>query len=108
MRNDNRKGFDMTLHLYAQSCEHDEAYIVGTRDDLMSLRDTIDRALANKQSGKSSDDIEKFFTADGEGYDVYVKVIPESVETELQLPYAESIGRGLGRNEWEPMLVPTE
>jgi hypothetical protein len=98
----------MTLHLYAQSCEHDEAYIVGTREDLVILRDTIDRALSNKQAGRSSDDIEKFFTADGEGYDVYVKVVPESVEANLQLPYAESIGRGLGRNELPPFDVITE
>ena len=96
------------LHLYAQECEHDEAFVVGSRESLTRLRDTIDRALANKASHKSSDALAEFFAADGEGFDLYVKVVPASVEMQLQLPYAESIGRALGRNEWEPALVPTE
>jgi len=35
----------MTLHVYAQSCEHDDAYVVGTRADLMKLRASIDPAF---------------------------------------------------------------
>lgn len=98
----------MTLHLHAQQFEHDDAYVVGTRESLTRLRDAIDVALANKAQHKSSDALAEFFTSDGEGYDLYVKVVPVTIETQLQLPYAESIGRSLGRNEWEPVLVPTE
>lgn len=98
----------MTLHLYAQECEHDNAYIVGSRESLTKLRNAVDEALANKAQHKSSDALAEFFAADGEGYGLYVKVVPGAVETRLQLPYAEPIGRPLGRNEWEPALVPTE
>lgn len=98
----------MTLHIYAQECERDEAFIVGSRESLTRLRDSIDTALANKAVGKSSDALAEFFAADGEGYDLTIKVVPSVVENDLLLPYAESVGRGLGRNEWEPMLVPTE
>jgi hypothetical protein len=98
----------MTLHVYAQSCEHDEAYIVGTRDDLVKLRNAIDSALGAKAKHRSSDSVEPFFDAAGEGYDLYVKVVPAVVENNLTLPYAELIGRSLGRAEETPELVPTE
>lgn len=98
----------MTLHVYAQSCEHDQAYIVGTRADLVKLRDAIDGALVAREKHRSSDNVEAFFDAAGEGYDLYVKVVPESIENNLELPYADSVGRRLGRDEWTPDIVPTE
>lgn len=98
----------MTLHLYAQSCEHDDAYIVGTRAELAKLRDSIDAALNHKEMGRSSDSLSEHFAADGEGYDLTVKVIPDSVKSNLMLPYAENIGRALGRDSLEPYLVPTD
>jgi hypothetical protein len=98
----------MALHVYAPSCEHDDAHIVGTRADLMKLRDAIDGALDARARHRSSDSVQSFFDSAGEGYDVYIKVVPESVENNLSLPYAESIGRSLGRNEWTPDIVPTE
>ncbi len=98
----------MTLHIYTQSCEHDDAFIVGTRLELMKLRDSIDAALGNKAQGKSSDSLTAHFTADGEGYDLTVKVVPESVKNKLALPYAESIGRELGQDAFCPFTVPTD
>lgn len=37
----------MTLHVYAQTQEHDEAHIIGTREDLVRLRaaNSIGRSL---------------------------------------------------------------
>jgi len=93
--------------VHAQQFEHDDAYLVGTRESLTRLRDTIDAALGNKAQGKSSDSLAEFFTADGEGYDLYVKVVPSSVELGLQLPYAEPLDKVLQRGR-EPNLVPTE
>jgi hypothetical protein len=88
----------MTLHIYAQCFEHDEAYIVGTREDMQQLRDALDRALASNASS------EQFFTSDGEGYSLHIQVVPESIETTLCLPYA-LVDRGLGRDEYLPWAV---
>lgn len=54
-----------TLHIYAQSCWHDEAWIAGNREGLTRLRDAIDKALLD---GKGNSD--HVFTTDGEGYRV--------------------------------------
>lgn len=98
----------MTLHLYAQSGHHDDAYIIGTRAELIKLRNSIDAALGNRAQGKSSDSLSEHYASDGEGYDLTVKVVPESVGNSLELPYAESIGRLLGRDEIDPFSAPTE
>jgi hypothetical protein len=98
----------MTLHVYAQSHEHDEAYLIGTRNALLELRDAIDVALSNKARRRESASVADFFTSEGEGFSLYVKVVPESIESNLLLPYAELIGRSLGRSEEMPDLVPTE
>lgn len=98
----------MTLHVYAQGFGHDDAYLVGTRDDLTKLRAAIDRALAARAQRRSSEAAEQFFDAAGEGYDVLVKVVPESVENNLELPCAESTGRSPGRDAWTAELVATE
>lgn len=96
------------LHVYAPSCEHDEAYLVGTREGLTKLREAIDRALGARAQHCASDAIEHFSDSAGEGYDVYVKVVPEAIQNNLELPYAESVGRSLGRDAWTPDLAPTE
>ncbi len=58
----------MTLHVYAQSHEHDEAYLIGTRDALVQLREAIDIALSNKARRRESVSVADFFSSDGEGY----------------------------------------
>lgn len=98
----------MTLHLYPQEDEHDDAFIVGTRIGLIKLRDSINAALSNKYEGKSSDSLSEHFTSDGEGYDLTVKVIPFSIEANISLPYAISINRSLGRDSIVPSIVPTD
>ncbi|MDO9178626.1 MAG: hypothetical protein Q7U16_09910 [Agitococcus sp.] len=72
------------------------------------LRDSINIALSNQTVGRSSDSVSAHFTSDREGYDITVKVIPMSVEINLELPYADSIGRELGRQTVCRFTVPTE
>jgi hypothetical protein len=98
----------MTLHVYSPEREHDHAFVVGTRADLVRLRDAIDSALGAQDRHCSSDAVDSFFDASGAGYDVYVKVIPASVENNLVLPYAELTAHGPDRDGWTPDLVPTE
>ncbi|QMI49728.1 hypothetical protein [Burkholderia sp. MBR-1] len=97
----------MTLHVYAQEHEHDDAYIVGTREDLVALRDAIDRALAAKAEHCSSDSLMEAFAADGECYDLYIKVVPKSVQYQLLRPYAE-LREEPDQGFRHPCLVPTE
>ena len=97
----------MTLHVYAQSENHDDAFIIGTRLELVKLRDSITAALDNKAAGRSSDSLSDHCTADGEEYDLIVKVIPESVMWKLELPYAQR-AEDETNNRFCPFTVPTE
>ncbi|WP_321820865.1 MULTISPECIES: hypothetical protein [unclassified Burkholderia] len=97
----------MTLHVYAQEHEHDDAYIVGTREDLVALRNAIDKALAAKAEHRSSDSLLAACAADGECYDLYVKVVPESVQYQLLRPYA-LLREEPDEGHHQPCLVPTE
>lgn len=97
----------MTLHLYAQEQEHDDAFVVGTRESLTALRNAIDQALEGEAAHRSSDSLAEFTAADGECYDLYVKVVPESVEYKLSRPYAQP-RREPNDNHWDPRMVPTE
>jgi len=98
----------MTLHVYAQTNQNDDAYIVGTRNELAKLGLAINRALGNQSLGRSSDEVEAFVASDGEGYDLYVKVVPASVEKKLVLPYTVAIEAALDGGGWTPDLVPTD
>lgn len=77
------------LHIYGQEHEHQEAYIVGNREALETLRAAIDRALTHEDGLAMSEQ----FTSDGEGYEVFVvrrddPWEPGSVWYELHSPYA--------------------
>lgn len=65
---DNDERWERLLHLHAQGGHHEEAHIVGNRRGLRALRDAISRALG---TGESECDQ---FTADGEGYSVFVRL----------------------------------
>ncbi|MGF6440200.1 hypothetical protein [Paraburkholderia youngii] len=97
----------MTLHLYAQEQEHDDAFVVGTRESLVALRKAIENALEGKSANRSSDSMAEFTAADGECYDLYIKVVPESLEYKLSRPYAQP-RRESDNGHWDPRMVPTE
>ena len=59
------------LHVYGQHCEHDEAFIIGTRDALLALRAAIDASLTQDHA------VAEVYAADGEGYYLIVKCLPD-------------------------------
>jgi hypothetical protein len=65
------------LHIYGQWAHHDPVYLVGTRDGLMALIYTLLDALLGRDRQHRT-----LFTADGEGYELRVTLVPE--ETEVQ------------------------
>ena len=71
------------LHIYAQSQQHDEAWIVGDREGLTRLRDAITSALESRPSAAHS------FTADGEGFAAIVVLSGEARIERLALPYSD-------------------
>jgi hypothetical protein len=74
--------YDGKLHVYAQYTSHDDAIIVGTKDAVARLRDALNRALESGESVVGST------TADGEGFQVIVKVRDaDSYYERVGLPY---------------------
>lgn len=76
-----------TLHIYAQTIWHDEAYIAGTRENLEMLRLAIDRALEDGNGQMQA------FTCDGEGYNVHVVVATEEQADAMPVPYTDECAR---------------
>ncbi len=86
---------DKTLHIFAQKAEHDDAWIVGTRDALRALRDEIDAVLGEKHLRRPvepANGAETFFAADGEQFRCFI-VCDGRKETweQMRLPYGEII-----------------
>lgn len=70
------------IHLYAQDREHDEAYIVGTKESLILLSKAISAAMDDITENPTKGCSVAVFAADGEGYDIIVKCL---YEEEMQL-----------------------
>lgn len=62
------------LHIYSQTHEHSEAVIIGNSLGLRLLASAILDAI-RKDKAKTEEEV---FATDGEGYDVVVKVLPDS------------------------------
>jgi hypothetical protein len=78
------------LHVYGQEHPHDDVFIVGSKEALLSLRGAIDRAISDGEASDSA------MTGDGEGYVVLVvQVRPEALET-AAMPYARDDFGGEG------------
>lgn len=71
-----------SIHLYGQHSEHDEAFIIGTRDALIALRKAIDAALEAQEATA------EVYANDGEGYDLIVKCVSEDAMEFEPTPYA--------------------
>lgn len=82
------------LHIYQQQVSHDEAYICGTAEGLLALRDTIEKALTSKGWVKSP----VVYAADGEGLEVLVVVATPTELGEVWLPYTDEMFEG--NKEW--------
>lgn len=59
------------LNIYGQEAWHTEARIIGNREGLLELRDTLDKAIKDGKAISSND--ECVFASDGEGYEVQIE-----------------------------------
>lgn len=63
------------LNIYGQAFWHSEARIVGNREGLEALKQTLDDALrVHREKATTADDKEPLFASDGEGYEVVVEM----------------------------------
>jgi len=79
-----------TLHIYAQGYWHGDAFIVGTREALVALRDAIDGAIANGSADCESS------VNDGEGFRARVLQMDEGQLQKLEQPYIETLCNNQG------------
>lgn len=92
---------DDTLHIYAQQYQHQEAWVVGTKDGLTALRDALTVALAADAPISIP-----AFTNDGEGYKVIVWPMAEAKVQDLRTPYVDPDGYQAGQSPF--MLMDRE
>lgn len=78
----------MSLHIYSQPSWHLPARIYGTKADIENLITTLQRSLteAPLDTGFVHGEFE---CADGEGYDVMVRVVDEEMMHQLKMPYTD-------------------
>ena len=63
------------LNIYGQAFYHQEARIIGNREGLEALKQTIDDALrVFEEKASTNDNKEPLFASDGEGYEVIVEM----------------------------------
>jgi hypothetical protein len=73
------------LHIYAQPFQHQEAWVVGTREGLTILRDALTKALETEGPVSTVSS-----TNDGEGYHVLIWAMPEEKAQQLRTPYTDT------------------
>lgn len=92
-----KKGETPVVHLYAQEQWHGDAYILGNMEGLRELHSTLTEILTIR-GGMTAVTSEPVFTADGEGYNIRMRIIegePHSEEwNEYELPYRDKMARG--------------
>jgi hypothetical protein len=80
------------LHLYAQKYQHADAEIIGNREALVMLRESLNKALSLDYVGGKRSKIE-VFTNDGEGYSLFVRCVEsDTVDRQFdgyRLPYTQ-------------------
>lgn len=89
---------DDTLHLYAQAYQHQEAWMVGTRDGLTALRDALNVALASNEPTPLTTS-----TNDGEGYKVVIWPVSEAKMQDFKTPYTDPMGHQAGKSPFMMM-----
>lgn len=88
------------LHIYAQAWEHNDAWIVGTREGLTALRDALNRALTNEQTAPAAC---LQFVTDGEGYTCFI--VPNDADWQsekwmkLYRPYTDETAKDHRKDE---------
>lgn len=78
---------DKQVHVYAQTHEHGDAFIVGSTNGLKALRDAIDRALNGEV-----DSVVGMMASDGEGYNLFIATEDKPfMWDQLQMPYTDEL-----------------
>ena len=89
------------LHLHAQPWEHSDAYIVGTRQELMRLFAAAGVAVQQGHSTLTT------FAQDGEGYTLHVLCVDGDATVQHALPYTDECAADKRENAvWPGKLVP--
>lgn len=88
------------LHIYAQPAEHAEAYVVGTRTGLLTLRDAIDAALTNDARATA---VAECYASDGEGYALRVAAVSQATMPYLAVPYTDNIAAEQRKSAMRPV-----
>ena len=90
------------LHIYPQAFWHDDAVVLGNRSALKRLLRTVQRAL---DIGEAFTEV---MTTDGEGYNIYVKVLDEDWSGEkwrtASLPYYRPENFVAQAGQWVPVV----
>jgi hypothetical protein len=73
------------LHIYGQSFWHDEAFIVGNREGLATLRDAITRALESESGAV----VATAYVNDGEGFDIGIYRVHDENTDRISVPYTD-------------------
>lgn len=73
----------MTLHIYGQLWQHDNAFILGTPEDLKQLAEVLSKAADGERSSTN------FFPTDGEGYSAIAIALDEESMDGVRLPYSD-------------------
>lgn len=77
-----------TLHIYSPVWQHADAFIIGDRQSLENLRDSLDRVLSGEEATGFN-----AFVNDGEGYNVRVAMFNEQEMDRLAVPYTDTMER---------------
>lgn len=75
------------LHVYSPESHHEDAFIIGDRKAIKSLKLMIEIALKTSPTNKASGAIEScFFVSDGEGFTLNL-IMLDKLPSNLALPY---------------------
>ena len=93
------------LHIYAQYCWHMDAAICGDVAGLTLLRDALNRALERGFARLPALENDAVFTADGEGYQVSIRLATAEQFGKLRLPYtSDSAADVRPHSDWDEFL----
>lgn len=82
------------LHVYPQFNSHDTLKVKGTREGLLLLQRAINSLISS--AGRPEGVTSKFttYTADGEGFEVVLEMLPQNAFDDEFLPYVDTIDGG--------------
>jgi len=86
------------IHIYGQSMNHDDLFIIGNKEGLIALSDALDMVSAHWNDDSIGVDV---FAKDGEGYKIIIKRANDDEMEQLMLPYTEGYANWKGKSPVE-------